>query len=74
MKENFTIYAHGITHCSVCCDKDYTLEEIELTTNAMEPTGISSTWKVSKEKFKGGEDNPCVCHDDKNRMHYLMCC
>ncbi len=68
-------YSIGIVAASVCVDDTLTTEEIESIMNAENPTGISSKWQISKDKyFHSGETNPCVCENDTNRKHYLMVC
>lgn len=69
------IYASGPVVCSVCVPAEMPREEIERSVNAQSPTGISSSWKISKDStFKGGEPNPCQCNDGPQRLHYLMDC
>lgn len=67
------IYAGGLVHCSVCAPLRYTVEMVEAEVNAINPTGISSPWKVSTEPFASGESNPCPC-SDLDRQHWLMVC
>jgi hypothetical protein len=69
-----TIYAKGLVHCSVCCPKELTREEIEAHVNMENPTGIDSKWKISDEAFASGEANPSVCEKNANRLHYLLVC
>ena len=75
MKNQAVIMTTGICYCSVCVPKDMTIEEIEADVNSQSPTGIGSSWKISKDKnFVTGQTNPCVCEQDKERMHYLLSC
>ena len=69
------IYSKGIITCSVCAPKRLSVKTVERVVNELEPTNISSKWKISKDKtFRTGESNPCVCENDPNRLHYLMEC
>ncbi|MDD4026998.1 MAG: hypothetical protein PHO75_02300 [Candidatus Shapirobacteria bacterium] len=68
------IYNKGLCYCSVCVPKAMKSKDIEKITNIMNPTGITSQWKIDKENFKGGEKNPCECDTDPNRKHYLLKC
>lgn len=70
------VYApFGIVHCSVCVPKDMSKEDIELEVNRINPTGISSEWKISDNThFNTGETNPCICNQNPEKMHYLMNC
>ena len=72
MKE-FDIYSKGICFSSVC--SSLPLEETEKLLNLENPTGIDSKWKLSKENFRTGEDNPCVCErNPATHKHYLFEC
>ena len=73
--ESFIAYSIGITNMSVCVKKDLSKEEIEKQANIANPTGITSQWKISKEKFKDDSNNPCPCDQKPNdRLHYLLVC
>lgn len=74
--EKLIVYSVGIVAMSVCVDKKLTRKEIEHLANAEQPTGISSKWKISKDKtFASGESNPCQCDQHPNaRKHYLLNC
>ena len=69
------VYSTGIVHCSICTNIE-SVEEIERIVNLKNPTGISSYWRVSKNKnFRGGEPNPCPCDQKPDtHKHYLMEC
>lgn len=73
MKE-FSIYSVGFICMSLCTSiKDKV--EIERRANEEHPTGVSSRWEISKDKFNTGEDNPCSCNDNpKTHKHYLLKC
>ena len=75
MKADVRIYSSGIVACSVCVNKDASIEDIEEEANKQNPTGLSHGWAVSKNRhFSGGETNPCQCENDPSRLHYLMEC
>jgi len=72
--EDVIIYTQGIIFCSVCAKKGLTIQEITDKVNELNPTGIGSKWQLSKEKFKGGEENPAQCNKYPDRLHYLFNC
>lgn len=72
--KTFVVYAVGLVCISVCTDIQ-DRDEIERKANEVQPTGISSRWKISEEKkFRGGESMPCACEEDPSRMHWLLNC
>ncbi len=69
------IYSNGIVSCSVCAPTTMSREDVEVEVNARNPSGIRSSWSISKdEKFATGETNPAPCDDSDARVHYLMEC
>lgn len=69
------IYANGVACCSVCAPKSLTPEQIEAAVNTQNPAGTSNGWRISPDMhFRGGEPNPCDCHDDATRRHFLLNC
>jgi hypothetical protein len=70
------VYANGLWCCSVCAPLRYTAEMVEREVNEINPTGVSSEWRVSKDKqFSTGQPNPCPCNDPASgRQHWLMNC
>lgn len=69
------IYARGLVACSACAPEDATREAIEREVNIINPTGISSQWKISTdEKFASGEPMPNKCETARNKLHYLLTC
>lgn len=75
MKNNkIEIYAKGLVHCSVCAEKYLSYDAIEKYVNEVNPTGITSAWKISQESFGDGTKNPSFCPDDPKRKHYLLVC
>lgn len=71
--EDFTIYARGLVHISVCSSLER--EQVEARANLEYPSGVHP-WVVSEEPtFKGGEPNPCPCHDHpETHKHWLLRC
>lgn len=69
-----TIYSSGLCSCSVCAEKSKDIKSITKELNAINPTGISSKWQLSKSNFQTGETNPCECNSDSERLHYLFEC
>lgn len=71
---DFTVYALGIVHASVCTS--LLPEEVVAKINKEHPTGISSQRRLSAaETFASGTPNPCVCHDHpETHKHYLLSC
>jgi hypothetical protein len=73
--DTIEIYASGILYCSVCAPKRLAVRTVERVVNELNPTLITTKWKVSKDKtFKTGETNPCICENYPDRLHYLMEC
>jgi len=73
-KLELEVYADGIVLCSVCTNAK-TPKIVERLVNQKHPTGIQSPWRISKDKFKTGESNPCPCDKKpKTHLHYLMEC
>lgn len=70
------VYANGLCSCSICAPKAWTPERIEEEVNTINPTGISSRWKISSDtKFHTGQPMPCPCNDPgAERLHWLMEC
>lgn len=70
---DFELYASGIIYCSVCTSLSDAAATDRL--NRVNPTAISSQWKVSDEKtFKSGEANGCQCPDKATHRHLLFVC
>lgn len=69
------IYKHGLVYCSVCAPSDMDTAAVTAEVNLQMPTGIESTWRISKDKtFASGQPNPCPCEVDASRLHHLMEC
>ncbi len=70
------VYSVGICAASACVEAGLTRKQIEKLVNIQEPTGITSKWKISRDKhFHSGQTNPCPCEEHpKKRMHYFLNC
>ncbi len=68
------IYSRGLCAMSICVDADTDRSEIERIANTMNPTGISSHWKISTDNFNSGEKNPHPCEAADGKLHYLLTC
>lgn len=69
------IYAQGLCAISVCVPKDATKKQIEQAVNAESPTGIASSWKITRKKFKTGEPSGVACNTLPNtHRHWLLIC
>jgi hypothetical protein len=40
----------------------------------IEPTQISSPWRIHDGPFRSGAPNPCACPDSEGRKHVLFSC
>lgn len=70
---NVYVYADGPLCCSVCVPKEWNREQVEREVNAAHPCGTENGWAVSKDStFASGQTNPCECHDDSMRLHWLL--
>lgn len=74
--EKIIFYSVGLVCMSACVDNTVTTEELEKAANNEHPTGVRSTWKLSKDKFfRQGQPNPCPCEErPETRKHYLLNC
>lgn len=70
--EFFTLGTAGLVSWAICTDLP--LKEALVHANMINPTGISSKWQLSDEKFPDGKKNPHVCPDNSKRKHYLLEC
>jgi hypothetical protein len=73
-RADVVVYRNGPVRCSVCAPADLVQNEVEAAVNLQNPAGSSEGWKVSESEFAHGEPNPCVCHVDDARRHWLMSC
>lgn len=69
-----TIYSKGLVYVSACAASELTKEQVEEYVNRYHPTGVSSQWTVSDERFRTGEPNPCPCESSPHRTHWLLTC
>lgn len=78
MKKNdqdIDFYSIGLVCMSCCAPKSMTRKQIVELANTEHPTGISSQWEISKDKFfRSGQPMPCVCEHDTTRKHWLLNC
>ncbi len=73
-RKDFEAYSIGLVCASVC--SSLSVKETIKRMNFTHPTGISSQWKLSKDKeFATGQTNPCPCKDSPGtHKHYLLNC
>lgn len=73
--EGAVVYKVGLCMASCCAPNGMTREEVEVSVNAQEPTGIQSSWQISGEDFATGQTNPCPCNTAPGtRRHWLLEC
>lgn len=77
MKEeskDFEAYSVGLVSASAC--SSLSRKETERRMNLEHPTGISSGWRISKDKkWATGEPTPSPCNlKPKTHKHYLFNC
>ncbi|HYQ69048.1 hypothetical protein [Actinophytocola sp.] len=70
---DFVLIGYGLVYASVCTSLDD--EQATARLNMEWPTGISSRWTKSSDKFHGGYPNPRPCErkPDTHR-HILFVC
>lgn len=70
--EFYTLGTAGLVSWAICTDlpKDQAIAHA----NSLNPTGISSRWQLSEDKFPDGKENPHDCPDNPGRKHYLLNC
>lgn len=74
-EDDVRIYAYGLCHVSACAPKGMDRDLVARSVNESHPIGISSPWVISAApKFRQGQDNPCVCDKDRERLHWLLVC
>lgn len=67
---DFTVYVLGLCTASACTS--LTDEEASARINLEHPTGIDSSWEVSKEAFSTGEANGMTCRDNPATHRHLL--
>ena len=68
----YTLGSQGLVMWSICTSLP--LDEAIAHANSIGPTGISSKWQKSEEKFADGLDNPHDCPENPGHKHYLLEC
>lgn len=70
-----TVYEAGPICASACAPESMNGTEVAAEVNRIHPAGTESGWSVSKDpRFSGGQTNPCACHKDSGRRHWLLKC
>jgi len=68
----YTLGHAGLVSWAICTDLP--LDQAIAKCNSENPTGISSSWALSEDKFPDGKDNPHDCPDNPGCKHYLLEC
>ncbi|GAI76435.1 unnamed protein product [marine sediment metagenome] len=68
----YTLGHQGLVAWAICTSLP--LDEAIAHANSIGPTGISSKWALSEDKFPDGKDNPHNCPDIPGHKHYLLEC
>ena len=68
----FTLGSQALVAWAICTNLPE--EEAIARANMMSPTGISSRWQLSEDKFPDGGDNPHDCPDNPGNKHYFLNC
>lgn len=70
------VYVEGLMACSACAPVKLTREEVAAAVNVVNPTGVSSEWKVSSDTtFHTGHPMPSPCErEPETRRHWLLEC
>lgn len=71
---NITVYSEGLIYSSVCTNLPK--HKIPEHMGEHSPTGISSSWAVSKDKYftDGVTENGAPCPDTEGNRHWLVSC
>ncbi len=70
---NFWTLGHAGLVCWAICTS-MPQEEAIAHANRLNPTGISSRWQLSGEKFPDDKSNPHDCPDKPGNKHYILNC
>ena len=70
--EFYTLGNSGLICWAICTNLHQ--EQAVSHANSINPTGISSQWQLSDDKFPDGKDNPHDCPDKPGNKHYLLEC
>ncbi len=68
----FTLGSRALVVWAICTNLP--MDEAIAHANMQSPTGISSKWQLSEDKFPGGTANPHDCPDKPGHKHYLLEC
>lgn len=68
----FTLGHQSLVFWAICTNLPQ--EEAIAYANRQGPTGISSRWALSEDKFPDDKDNPHDCPDNPSNKHYLLNC
>lgn len=68
----YTLGHQGLVAWAICTNLPQ--DEALAHANSIGPTGISSKWALSEDKFPGGEANPHNCPEKPEYKHYLLEC
>ncbi len=71
-KSFFTLGSQGLVCWAICTNMSQ--EKAIAHANSLSPTGISSRWQLSEDKFPDGRDNPHDCPDNPGAKHYMLNC
>ena len=74
--DDVVIYQTGLV-CTLACALDATSRrDVAAAVNERSPTGISSSWAVSRRKTDSvtGKANPYPCAEHPGRQHWLLTC
>lgn len=62
------VIRHGFLQCQVCVPKILSHLDIEKQTNAQNPTGIDSKWRISEEAGR------IQCEQNPDNVHMILEC
>ncbi len=68
----YTLGHQGLVFWAICTKLPQ--EEAIAHANSIGPTGISSRWQLSEDKFPDGKDNPHDCPEMPGHKHYMLNC
>jgi len=68
----YTLGSQGLIFWAICTSLP--IDEAIAHANSIGPTGISSSWQLSEDKFSDGKDNPHDCPEIPGHKHYMLNC
>ena len=68
----YTLGHQGLVSWAICTSLP--LAKAIAHANSIGPTGISSRWALSEDKFPDDKNNPHDCPDMLGHKHYLLEC